>query len=313
MSETRAASFLQTISHVLVVGAGVLYLFGFIVVSIYDASYGIADFNLFRTKVIGAGCLFVLLSALPVVLTFRSFRIFGLGRPPGLGTRRVRPENEQYLFAEIAASFPFVCLGLTSMLQYLYVTPLSWSGSWGSLLVVLSMAYFVNTVYGFKKFDIHPVRCLASSLVLLAGLVVVLLRLSDRGTFWFVAWLSSVFFVTMAAWFSMRNPEEIRTTEWERYFLLFIPLILGIYSVRLYPRIKPQYGGGAPVPIVLHLTKKLPVFESENPSVSLIDETEQGYYVLHSSDKAMFVARGLVEEVEFLRSAPVTTTNTKKP
>ena len=39
MPATRTASFLQTISHILVVGAGVLYLFGFIVVSAFDASW----------------------------------------------------------------------------------------------------------------------------------------------------------------------------------------------------------------------------------------------------------------------------------
>jgi len=55
MPETRTASFLQTISHVLVVGAGLLYLLGFIIVSAFDASYGIADFSLFRAKVIAVG------------------------------------------------------------------------------------------------------------------------------------------------------------------------------------------------------------------------------------------------------------------
>jgi len=63
MPETRTASFLQTISHLLVVGAGIVYLFGFIIVSVFDASYGIADFSLFRTKVIAVGTLFVFLLA----------------------------------------------------------------------------------------------------------------------------------------------------------------------------------------------------------------------------------------------------------
>ena len=83
------------------------------------------------------------------------------------------------------------------------------------------------------------------------------------------------------------------------------------YATKIYPNIRHQFGGGEPVPIVLHLTKKLPVFDSENVSVSLIDETEHGYYVVRGGDKAMFVARGLVEEVEFLRSA--TATSPSKP
>jgi len=61
------------------------------------------------------------------------------------------------------------------------------------------------------------------------------------------------------------------------------------------------------------MTKKMPVFDSETVPVSLVDETEQGYYVLRGSDKAVFVARSLVEEVEFLRDTPVNDTNAKKP
>jgi hypothetical protein len=101
----------------------------------------------------------------------------------------------------------------------------------------------------------------------------------------------------------MRRPDEARKTEWERYFLAFVPVVFGLYSTKVYPNIPHQFGGGTPAPIVLHLTKKLPVFDSDSAPVSLIDETEQGYYVLHGSDKALFVARGMVEEVEFLRSA----------
>src|SRR5260370_14035054 len=123
MPDTRTGAFLQTISHVLVVGGGVLYLFGFISVSIYDASYGIADFSLFRTKVIAVGCLFVLLLALPVVVTFRSFKIFGLGRSAAIKTKLVRPENEPYVIADVATSFPFVCAGIIAYpLRCLYLS-----------------------------------------------------------------------------------------------------------------------------------------------------------------------------------------------
>ena len=78
MSENRTTSFLQSSSQALVLGAGAVYLFGFIVVSVFDASYGIADFNLFRTKVVAAGTLFVFLLAVAMVVTFRMFSFFGL-------------------------------------------------------------------------------------------------------------------------------------------------------------------------------------------------------------------------------------------
>ena len=110
---------------------------------------------------------------------------------------------------------------------------------------------------------------------------------------------------TLVIALSFRSLDEIRKTEWERIVFFMIPAIFGMYAIRVYPNISHHFGGGAPVPIVLHLTKKLPVFDSEAPAVSLIDETEQGYYVLGSSDKALFVARSFVEEVEFLHPEPV--------
>jgi hypothetical protein len=89
-------------------------------------------------------------------------------------------------------------------------------------------------------------------------------------------------------------------------------MIFAIYALKIFPNIRHEIGGGAPVPIVLHLSKKLPVFESLDAQVMLIDETDQGYYILYGSTKAVFVARGMVEEVEFLRSLPASD-NQKKP
>jgi len=59
-----------------------------------------------------------------------------------------------------------------------------------------------------------------------------------------------------------------------------LPPVFGTYAIFVYPDIAHQFGGGSPVPIVLHLTKKLPPVDSEIVPVDLIDETEQGYYVL---------------------------------
>ena len=106
----------------------------------------------------------------------------------------------------------------------------------------------------------------------------------------------------------IRKTDEVRKTEWEQLFLAVVPVVFGLYATKVYPNIPHQLGGGASTPIVLHLTKKLPVFDSQDVSAFLIDETEQGYYVLRGSDRALFVARGLVEEVEFLRPSSVNQT-----
>lgn len=125
MPENRVSTVLQTSSHALVVGAGVVYLFGFVIVSIHDASFGIADFSLFRTKAIAVGCLFGFLVALPIVVTFRTFRILGLERPritaPQVPTK---PENRPYRIADAALSLPFVCYGvIATPIAFLFRKP----------------------------------------------------------------------------------------------------------------------------------------------------------------------------------------------
>src|SRR5260221_14478451 len=103
MPENRVSVLLQTSSHVLVVGAGIVYLFGFVIVSIFDASYGIADFSLFRTKVIAVGTVFLILIAVPMLLTFRIFSLFGLTIARAeTSVRVVTPKNRPLVAAEIA-------------------------------------------------------------------------------------------------------------------------------------------------------------------------------------------------------------------
>jgi hypothetical protein len=181
--------------------------------------------------------------------------------------------------------------------------------------MLVAGVYFVSVVWSRDRFDGHPILFVGFSFLVSNAFFVVLFKYADRGLFWLVTWFSLVSFVTVAIWYWMRSPEEIRTTEWERLFLFLIPVIFGIYATKLYPRIKPQFGGGEPVPVVLHLTKKVPTFDSEIVTVSLLDETEQGYYVLRvkDTDKGIFVTRSLVEEIEFLNPVPNTESSTKKP
>jgi hypothetical protein len=314
MTENRTTSFLQSTSHVLVVGAGVVYLFGFIIVSIFDASYGIADFNLFRTKVIAVGTLFVFLLAVPMMMTFRMFAFFDMTvEHAGVTGLTVTPQNRPLIIAFVALSIPFACYGLTLPLFFLFTTFPGWAGiGFGYFLLAAALMATLG-VFGKKWFDSHPLPFVLLSSLNTAVFFIILLAYAARSIFWFVVWLSLVCLFTLQVSLRMLKPEEARKTEWERLFLTIVPAVFFIYAAKVYPNIRHGIGGGAPVPIVLHLTKKLPVFDSETVPVSLIDETEQGYYVLRGSDKAMFVARGLVEEVEFLRSEPTTNTQGKKP
>jgi hypothetical protein len=181
-------------------------------------------------------------------------------------------------------------------------TKFPWTGKGYLSILATGAATAALGFLGRKWFNTHPFLIVSLSALNTVVFFLLLFRYADRGSFWFVTWLSLVCLFTFQISLKLQNKKEARKTEWERLALTILAAIFGLYATKVFPSLKHEYGGGAPVPIVLHLTKKLPVFDSESVPVSLIDETEQGYYVVRGADKAVFVARGLVEEVEFLRS-----------
>lgn len=304
MPEGRIATALQTVSQALIVGAGLVYLFGFLIVSIFDATYGIADFSLFRTKVIAVGGLFVFLVALAMVVTFRMFSLFGLTvQRADISALMVTPQNRSFIITDVALSIPFAAVGMIVPLYFVFsVTSdaLSMLQHFGLFMIPFAIVAGLG-VSAKKWFNTHPVLFVSLSFLNSLALLLILFEYAGRSIFWFVVWFSLACFFTLITSLKMQNPDEVRKMEWERMLLMIIPAMFVVYATKIYPNIRHQFGGGESVPIVLHLAKKLPAFDSETVPVSLIDETEQGYYVIRGSDKAVFVTRGLVEEVEFLR------------
>jgi hypothetical protein len=309
MTENRTSVLLQTASQVLVVGAGLVYLFGFIIVSVFDASYGIADFSLFRARLISVGTIFTLLAALAIFLTFGVFSLFGFRMRSEEGSEvTITPQNRRFVLAKAALSIPILCLSLTLPLSFLFSTVPGWKPSTyflALLLVLISAAVTAAIeVVWRKRFDSHPLPFVFLSAVITLASLLVLFKYAQWGVFVLVLWLSFVCLNALEVSLHVQKVGGIGNMNWQRLLVVILPCVFGAYAIYVYPNIAHQFGGGAPVPIVLHLTKKLPVFDSESVSVSLLDETEQGYYVLRGSDKAVFVTRGLVEEVEFLRTVP---------
>jgi hypothetical protein len=316
MSEGRTSTILHNSSQALVVGAGSVYLFGFVIVSLYDARFGIADFTLFRTKVVAVGCMFVFLLALPVLVTFRMFSIFGLTHPTiSPSPAPISPHNRGFLVVDLALSLPIVCSTMIAIpLNYFFSTSV-WSQLGQESILLVSTAYLTVAIWHRKKFDAYPILFVARSFLIDVLFFVLLFRSRDRGIFWATTWSSLICFITISAWHRMSSPEKIRSTEWERLCIIALPLIFGIYATQLYPRIKPHFGGGQPATIVLHLTKKLTPFDSESEAVSLLDETEHGFYVIRDKEpnRGIFVARNLVEDIEFVPSTPPSQNGAKKP
>src|ERR1700689_13295 len=101
--QTNKLERLQLVSSVLGIAAVGVYLLGFTVVSIFDGSYGVTDFSLFRTKAVAAGILFAALAVLGVLITFRTFRFLGLRPERVAGTGHVAtPKNRNLVILDVA-------------------------------------------------------------------------------------------------------------------------------------------------------------------------------------------------------------------
>jgi hypothetical protein len=313
MSENRLSATLQALSHLLVVGTGLVYIFGFIIVSVFDATYGIADFSLFRTRVIGAGLVFVCLLGIPMVATLRMFALFGLSvRSTGILAPRVSPKNQWLATLDVVLFIPFSCVVFALLVSFLFKPGSGWKPM-GAALYFLTVAVMAAVaVYSQKHFDQRPFVFVTFSLLASVALLIVLFKFADRSFFWSVIWFSCVSGLTLGTFREART-QELRKTPWERHVLIIVPIIFGLYATTVFPNIRHEYGGGAPVPVILHLAKPLPLFNADSASVSLIDETEQGYYVLRGTDKALFIPRGSVEEVEFLSSEGAAEAGVAKP
>jgi Ca2+/Na+ antiporter len=115
----------------------------------------------------------------------------------------------------------------------------------GPTLVIAALG-----VIGNKHFNRHPTWFVVAAALNTAGLFIILYRSAFRSSFWMVVWLSLVCLFTTVVAFMLRQPVELRKTEWEKILFVIVPGVFGLYATKVYPNVLHQYGGGAPVPIV---------------------------------------------------------------
>lgn len=68
----------------------------------------------------------------------------------------------------------------------------------------------------------------------------------------------------------------------------------------MFGNIRSELGGGSPTPAVLYLERPVALLDSTVADVALLDETDQGFYVLPpGKTKALFVRRSDVRSIYF--------------
>jgi hypothetical protein len=87
-------------------------------------------------------------------------------------------------------------------------------------------------------------------------------------------------------------------------FPVIVSLLLGlisVYSIQMFPYIKSTWGGGAPLPAYLYLSKDSPIFPAQKMKVSLLEGADSGFYVVFENDKkTTYIPKAEVTAMEFM-------------
>lgn len=136
---------------------------------------------------------------------------------------------------------------------------------------------------------------------LIALVSIVLLAAFSNGIYVAVTW----WYICAGGLFIYVSPALVRADfakafEWELALLLNVPLLL-LFSNVIYPAIKPGFGGGAPIAASLHLRDRTPHLEFPEANIFIIEENQDGYYVLkaQADSSAYFVPRNEVVLVDY--------------
>lgn len=267
-------------------------------VSLHYASYGMVQFDLLRSRVLSAGILLLIFLAISSLEASRIYGLFGFCSPAGtlkqrglfssgsISAKQVM-ELESFVQALLVGSIMFTSLlGFEVRVRYLVILPL---GAFEVLVILVIRKYFEK-----KPKSGGILACLS--------IVLGFIALVDMSGTWFAwvmwFWISGEMVVSVAG--KVMNPAKIRDIKLYTFTFWCLAVVSG-FAYFIYPKINPSLGGGAPVAVELRFGDKSPLDKSMSSRVWLVDESNNGFYILRGryDRKAVFIPRGLITAVYY--------------
>lgn len=279
--------------------AGV-YAAGFLVVTFRLGQFGVLDLNPFRPQMFLVGALFIILTAIPAVVVLKVMGLVPMERAEAPGMKPIQ-RKRLYRFT-FGISLYMGAFGLASVAgpALLRASTSFAEDRWFVfvfVLMALTLATSIAERYYFDRFWylFIPFLVVCQSLIF----VMLLLR-GEKSYFWLTNWFFVAGIATMWAhstWEKLKSRAEVL---WEYLPIYFIGVV-SLYSTKVYPMMRIQFGGGEPSPVVLYLAEQIPFSNCARASVFLIDETDKGYYVLLKPDdkSGYFIRREAIRVVRF--------------
>lgn len=271
---------------------------GFVILAVYEARYGIFQFSPLRARIFLVGFTFSALVALPAAAEHYKLSYYGpLG--PVLQNNDRRLQN--YRSVVLGSGFVFTAFFMAGLFRLVLFAPSPSTKlpSWGRLaaaaFVAGILALFVVYAIVMRRFAAHPESTTAAA-VLTTGVFLTSMYFTDKDLFHLTFW----FFLSGVIALSMRGSTNRLLSALDFRNWLFIILAIWFYISAVFGSVQSKVGGGAPTPVVFYLNKPVAWLDSTTASVSLLDETDQGFYVLSSGkSKALFIPRSDVGSLYF--------------
>jgi hypothetical protein len=282
-----------------------VYGLGFVILGFHDARYGVVQFSPFRARVVLVGFVFLALVSLAAAAQHYGLSYFG---PLDPVIKDNEPKRRVQRDIILGTSFIFTAALISATLgNFLFFSFPAAKSNLPGWHFVAGMAIYFSAIGVFtvaaKTYLRKPV--LAAFLSLLAFAMVLAAYFAPLfGTFpSHSAYLTLV--VTVVGWHSIvvkRWDTQDRPAKFALDYRNWglILCVLWLYISQVFVAIPPRWGGGQPVPVQIFQNSAAPWSPSNPMDALLLDETDQGLYVLLSpTGKAFFVPRSNIASVFF--------------
>jgi hypothetical protein len=266
----------------------IVYVAGFLVVSIHNARYGFVQHDLVRPRLLATGTLFFVFLAVGLFVGSVTFRVFFFKEHRAI----TDPKLLRYLHAGRIFDLLLAAMLSSLILGFFFTSEHHSVRFWFGFLAIFA----VNIVHGYlqyRRLEKSPRLVTVLAALLFLGSAVVLVKTSPEPFFARTGWFILVGMLTLAARASRKNLSSLVEALWGLP-IGAAALVVASFALFLYPKMRAPIGGGELIPVVLQFKEKSPMDTTQQQSFGwILDESDAGFYLLkNDQDKdAVFVPR----------------------
>jgi len=277
----------------------VVYGLGFVILGFHDARYGVVQFSPFRARIFLAGFVFAALVAFAAAAQHYGFMYMA---PLHAVRSDTAPERRKERETVLASGFIFTAGFMATVFNtFLFGSmhappPTTWHTIFwlGFYALLWTVFLYINTIFA-KKPGLSVFLALLAYVAFLPGITTAAIRPSET-------WATLAIFFAMIGWETMvfkRSDNGLKHfSNFTNWIILW--LIVWLYILGIFGDLPPRWGGGRPTPVQIFQNNPAPGLPANPVDALLLDENDQGLYILLSpTGRAFFVPRTNVATMFF--------------